>query len=59
MVNFSQALGPKVVVEGIRISDQLDHLKEVGCEPGQGYRLTRLRTLKDAEELRTSRPQLV
>jgi len=59
MVNLSQALSLNVVVEGIGISDQLDHLKGVICEPGQGCRLTRTLTPKDAAELRTSRPQLV
>ena len=34
---FAEALGLKVVAEGIENAEQLTLLKEMGCELGQGY----------------------
>jgi diguanylate cyclase (GGDEF)-like protein/PAS domain S-box-containing protein len=37
MVNLSRDLGLGVVAEGIETADQLERLKTLGCELGQGY----------------------
>ncbi len=37
MVNLSHDLDLKVVAEGIETTEQLDVLREMGCELGQGY----------------------
>jgi len=41
MVNLAQDLGMKTVAEGIETTDQLELLKEMGCELGQGYYFAR------------------
>ena len=36
IVNLSQSLDQRVVAEGVETREQLDHLRELGCELGQG-----------------------
>ncbi len=40
IVNLSQRLGVGVIAEGIETENQLDQLKKLGCEFGQGYLLS-------------------
>jgi EAL domain-containing protein (putative c-di-GMP-specific phosphodiesterase class I) len=37
IVALAQILGMQVVAEGVEISDQLNILKDLGCEFGQGF----------------------
>ncbi|MBK1989725.1 EAL domain-containing protein [Sphaerospermopsis aphanizomenoides BCCUSP55] len=40
MISFAKCLGMEVVAEGIETPTQLEKLKELGCEFGQGYLLS-------------------
>ena len=59
MVDFSHDLGLKVVAEGIETTDQLERLKKMGCELGQGYHFAKPLKPCAAAELLSSNPQLV
>ena len=37
MIELGHALGLRVVAEGVESSAQADHLREAGCDLGQGY----------------------
>ena len=37
IVALAQILGMQVVAEGVELSDQLNILKDLGCEFGQGF----------------------
>ena len=37
IVAMAQRLSLAVVAEGIETADQLEHLRQLGCETGQGY----------------------
>jgi diguanylate cyclase (GGDEF)-like protein/PAS domain S-box-containing protein len=41
IINLSHKLGYKVIAEGIETKEQLDLLKEMGCDIGQGYYFSR------------------
>jgi EAL domain-containing protein (putative c-di-GMP-specific phosphodiesterase class I) len=49
----------KAVAEGIETTDQLERLKIMGCELGQGYHFARPLTPEDAIEMLSSSTQLV
>jgi diguanylate cyclase (GGDEF)-like protein len=50
-VAFAEALGLKVVAEGIETTEQLALLRELGCELGQGYHFAEPLTREDVETL--------
>jgi EAL domain-containing protein (putative c-di-GMP-specific phosphodiesterase class I) len=37
IIDLASSLGLRVIAEGIRTANQLEELKNVGCELGQGY----------------------
>lgn len=41
IINLGQVLGLATVAEGIETAEQLAHLRELGCELGQGYLFAR------------------
>jgi diguanylate cyclase (GGDEF)-like protein/PAS domain S-box-containing protein len=41
IVSLSNALGLRIVAEGIETGEQLDYLKTLGCHEGQGYLFSR------------------
>jgi EAL domain-containing protein (putative c-di-GMP-specific phosphodiesterase class I) len=41
VISLSRALGLRTVAEGIETTEQLDHLRALGCELGQGYYFSR------------------
>ncbi|MBX6341155.1 MAG: EAL domain-containing protein, partial [Thermomicrobiaceae bacterium] len=41
IIGLAQALGMRVVAEGIETPEQLDHLRELRCDIGQGYYIAR------------------
>ncbi|MEO8838160.1 MAG: EAL domain-containing protein, partial [Herbaspirillum sp.] len=41
MINLGQGLGHLVIAEGIETVQQLDFLRQHGCDGGQGYYLNR------------------
>ena len=40
-IGLAHSLGQKVVAEGIETAEQLDYLKHIGCDMGQGYLFSR------------------
>ncbi len=40
-IRLAHALGMRVVAEGVETQDQLDHLRELGCDLAQGYHIAR------------------
>jgi diguanylate cyclase (GGDEF)-like protein len=51
MVGLGQALGLQTVVEGIETKEQLDKLRELGCEVGQGFYFAKPLPLSQASQL--------
>jgi EAL domain-containing protein (putative c-di-GMP-specific phosphodiesterase class I) len=51
IVVLAHSLGLKVVAEGIETQEQMDTLKHLGCELGQGYLYSRPATAETIEEL--------
>ena len=41
IVTLGQNLGLGVIAEGIETQEQLDRLRDLGCDLGQGYHLAR------------------
>jgi predicted signal transduction protein with EAL and GGDEF domain len=57
IVDLGHSLGLKVMAEGIETRDQLDFLKAVGCELGQGYLFARpMQANAVADYLRRAQP---
>lgn len=56
MIAMSQALGLKVVAEGVETTEQLDILQQLGCDEAQGFLICRPVA---AEELEKVLPELV
>ena len=57
IVELSRTLGLEVVAEGIESADQLDALREMGCDQGQGFYLSPpLSTSSIEERVRIERP---
>lgn len=54
VVTLSAELGLRVVAEGVETESQLQMLKELDCERGQGYLLGRAMTAAELETLLTS-----
>jgi PAS domain S-box-containing protein len=55
IVILAHSLGLKVVAEGIETQEQMDTLKPLGCELGQGYLFSRPGAAETIEELLLSR----
>ncbi len=51
IVSVGQALGKKIVAEGLETAEQVAHLKQLGCNFGQGYYFSRPLDAKKATEL--------
>src|SRR3954453_14239524 len=51
VVGLAHTLGLKVVAEGIETAEQLEMLREMGCEEGQGYRLGRPQPSSTVEQM--------
>ena len=58
IVILAHSLGLKVVAEGIETQEQMDTLKHLGCELGQGYLFSRPGAAETIEELLLSRQSL-
>jgi len=59
MINLSRDLGLTVVAEGIETAGQLERLKTLGCELGQGYYFARPLTAAAAAEMLASHSRLL
>jgi diguanylate cyclase (GGDEF)-like protein/PAS domain S-box-containing protein len=58
VVNLGHSLGKVVVAEGIETASQFAQLRDMGCQAGQGYHLSRPLPATGIEELlRTRRPE--
>lgn len=51
MVGLGQALGLQTIVEGIETKEQLERLRQLGCEIGQGYYFAKPLTESQAAQL--------
>jgi diguanylate cyclase (GGDEF)-like protein len=51
MVGLGQALGLQTIVEGIETKEQLDRLRELGCDTGQGFYFAKPLPLAQAAQL--------
>lgn len=51
VINMAHALGLITVADGVETREQLEHLKEVGCDVGQGYYFARPRPAEAIAEL--------
>ena len=52
---MAKGLNLTVVAEGIETKEQLDYLKAVGCQLGQGYFFSKPLSLEEIEEFLVSR----
>lgn len=50
LVSLAQAIGVRCVAEGVETSDQLDVLRRLGCELGQGYLFSRAMNVNAATD---------
>ncbi len=51
MMSIAKSLNMEVVAEGVETKQQLAHLKEMGCEYGQGYLFSKALPAEEAEQL--------
>ena len=51
IVSLGATLGKSIVAEGIETQSQFAQLRELGCENGQGYHLSRPMAPADIEQL--------
>ena len=51
VINMAHALGLLTVADGVETREQLDQLKEIGCDVGQGYYFARPRPSEAIAEL--------
>ncbi len=51
IVAIARALEFRVIAEGIETDDQVERLRKLGCEVGQGYRFGRPQALNEFLEL--------
>jgi len=56
VISLAKALGMRVTAEGIETQDQLDRLRALGCDQGQGYLFSRPVPAKAAETLLSNGP---
>ena len=57
VISLAKALGMRVTAEGIETKEQLDHLRTLHCDQGQGYYFSRPVPAAQAEELLAKNPQ--
>jgi EAL domain-containing protein (putative c-di-GMP-specific phosphodiesterase class I) len=50
-VSLGTSLGKSIVAEGIETDSQLGQLRDLGCEYGQGWHLSRPLTVQEVELL--------
>ncbi len=55
IINLAHSLGLETIADGVERKDQLDALRELGCETGQGFYLARPRPSEAIAELLGSR----
>ena len=55
IINLAHSLGLETIADGVETRDQLDALRELGCETGQGYYFARPRPVEAIAELLGSR----
>lgn len=51
IISLTERLNVKVIAEGVETYDQLNELRQLGCELGQGYLLSTPMDIRDCEEL--------
>ena len=51
MVNMAHSLGLRTIAEGVETQEQLEILKEIGCDMAQGYYFSRPLPEQEAEKL--------
>ncbi len=51
IINFASSLDLRLIAEGIETAEQLEELKELGCEIGQGYYFARSLPARDVPPL--------
>ena len=56
VISLAKALGMRVTAEGIETREQLEHLRRLDCDHGQGYFLARPLSAEAAEELLMKNP---
>jgi len=56
IIELAGTLGLEVVAEGIESADQLDVLREMGCDLGQGFHLSPPLSITIEERIRVERP---
>jgi len=57
VISLAKALGMRVTAEGIETKEQLDHLRALNCDQGQGYFFSRPLPAAQAEELLAKNPR--
>lgn len=59
IVTLAQTLGLRVIAEGIETETQLDKIRELGCDRGQGYLFARPMNFGDLQEFLKAEVRLV
>jgi EAL domain-containing protein (putative c-di-GMP-specific phosphodiesterase class I) len=57
VISLAKSLGMRVTAEGIETKEQLEHLRSLDCDQGQGYFLARPLSAVAAEELLMKNPR--
>ena len=57
VISLAKSLGMRVTAEGIETKDQLEHLRSLDCDQGQGYFLAKPLPAEAAEELLMKNPR--
>jgi EAL domain-containing protein (putative c-di-GMP-specific phosphodiesterase class I) len=55
IINMAHGLDKQVIAEGVETLEQLDFLRERGCDPAQGYVLARPLAVAEISELLAGR----
>ena len=57
VISLAKSLGMRVTAEGIETKEQLEHLRSLDCDQGQGYFLARPLSAEAAEDLLMKNPR--
>lgn len=57
VISMAKSLGMRVTAEGIETSDQLEHLRQLECDHGQGYFLARPLSAEATETMLVKNPR--
>lgn len=57
IISLAKSLGMRVTAEGIETREQMEQLKALNCDQGQGYYFSRPLPVKEAEALLATNPQ--